>query len=146
MLYDRQITISVVPAGRHQLAGPDADDSELYDRLRLPAMSTETMVEYLPLSKGQQDNLKDVGGFVAGALSRPRRKAEAVTGRDLLTPRPDNIPDGGTDDVVRRVGGPWGAATASLHPQAPRIPLRVLLPHRRTATAYESTCARYMAQ
>ena len=47
--------------------------------------------------------MKDVGGYVAGALNGPRRKAGAVTGRDVLTLDLDSIPAGGTDDVVRRV-------------------------------------------
>lgn len=46
------------------------------------------MVEYLQLTKGQQDDLKDVGGFVAGTLSGTRRKANAVTGRRFTDPGP----------------------------------------------------------
>lgn len=104
MLYDRQITISVGASRRAtNWQAQTLTISELYDRLRLPAKSTETMAEYLALSKGQQDNLKDVGGYVAGALNGPRRKAGAVTGRDVLTLDLDSIPAGGTDDVVRRV-------------------------------------------
>ena len=104
MLYDRQITISVGASRRAtNWQAQTLTLSELYDRLRLPAKSTETMAEYLALSKGQQDNLKDVGGYVAGTLNGPRRKAGAVTGRDVLTLDLDSIPAGGTDDVVRRV-------------------------------------------
>ena len=149
MIYDRQITISVGASRRAtNWQAQTLTISELYDRLRLPAKSTETMAEYLALSKGQQDNLKDVGGYVAGTLHGPRRKAGAVTGRDVLTLDLDSIPAGGTDDVVRRVEalgcGYCIYSTRKHRPDAPR--LRVLLPLDRTCTAdeYES-CARRMA-
>ena len=57
------------------------------------------------MKKAQQDDLKDVGGFMAGTLSGPRRKANNVTGRDVITLDLDNIPPGGTEDVLRRVEG-----------------------------------------
>lgn len=149
MIYDRQITISVGASRRAtNWQAQTLTISELYDRLRLPAKSTETMAEYLALSKGQQDNLKDVGGYVAGTLNGPRRKAGAVTGRDVLTLDLDNIPSGGTDDVVRRVEalgcGYCIYSTRKHRPDAPR--LRVLLPLDRTCTADEyEPCARRMA-
>lgn len=122
--------------------------SEFWERLRIPARSTETISEYLALPKGQQDNLKDVGGFVAGTLSGTRRKANAVTGRDILTLDLDNIPNGGTDDVARRVSalgcGYCIYSTRKHRPDAPR--LRILLPLDRTCTADEyEPCARRMA-
>lgn len=149
MIYDRQITISVGASRRAtNWQAQTLTLSELYDRLRLPAKSTETMAEYLALSKGQQDNLKDVGGYVAGTLNGPRRKAGAVTGRDVLTLDLDSIPAGGTDDVVRRVealGCSYCIYSTRKHrPDAPR--LRVLLPLDRTCTADEyEPCARRMA-
>ena len=86
MINDRLITITVGANRRAtQWRQQTMLISELYEKLRLPARSTETMAQYLALSKGQQDDLKDVGGFVAGTLNGPRRKASAVTGRDVLT-------------------------------------------------------------
>lgn len=149
MIYNRQITISVGASRRAaNWQAQTLTISELYDRLRLPAKSTETMAEYLALSKGQQDNLKDVGGYVAGTLHGPRRKAGAVTGRDVLTLDLDSIPAGGADDVVRRVEalgcGYCIYSTRKHRPDAPR--LRVLLPLDRTCTADEyEPCARRMA-
>ena len=57
------------------------------------------------MTKPQQDDLKDVGGFVAGTLRDGRRKASTVTGRDVLTLDLDHIAAGTTDDVLRRVDG-----------------------------------------
>lgn len=149
MINDRKIMISVGASRKATHWQPQTLlISELYERLRVPARSTETMAEYLALSKGQQDDLKDVGGYVAGTLNGPRRKAGAVAGRDVITLDLDNIPAGGTDDVARRVEGLGCGyciySTRKHRPDAPR--LRVLLPLDRTCTADEyEPCARRMA-
>ncbi len=149
MQNDRQITITTGASRRatHWQA-QTLLLSELYARLATPARSTETVADYLSLPKGQQDDLKDVGGFVAGTLTGTRRKAGAVAGRDVLTLDLDNIPAGGTDDVVRRVEalgcGYCIYSTRKHRTDAPR--LRVLLPLDRTCTADEyEPCARRMA-
>lgn len=150
MTNDRQITISVGASRRATVwQGRTLLISELYDKLRLPARSTETMAEYLALPKGQQDDLKDVGGFVAGALNGPRRKAGAVAGRDVLTLDLDNIPPGGAANVAGRVEGlGCGYCIYSTRKHTPAAPrLRVLLPLDRTCTADEyEPCARRMAE
>ncbi len=149
MTNDRKITISVGTSRKATHWQPQTLlISELYERLRVPARSTETMAEYLALSKGQQDDLKDVGGYVAGTLNGPRRKAGAVAGRDVITLDLDNTPAGGTDDVARRVEGLGCGyciySTRKHRPDAPR--LRVLMPLDRTCTADEyEPCARRMA-
>ena len=149
MQNDRNITITVGSSRKSVDWHPQTLLlSEFWERLRIPARSTETISEYLALPKGQQDNLKDVGGYVAGTLSGTRRKANAVTGRDILTLDLDNIPNGGTDDVARRVAalgcGYCIYSTRKHRPDAPR--LRVLLPLDRTCTADEyEPCARRMA-
>lgn len=122
--------------------------SELYTRLATPARGTEALETYLSLPKNQQDTLKDVGGFVGGALNGPRRKAGAVAGRDILTLDLDHVPAGGTADVLRRVEalgcGYCVYSTRKHSPAAPR--LRVILPLDRTATADEyEACARKLA-
>jgi len=123
--------------------------SELYGKLKTPARGKETLAEYMQFKKAQQDDLKDVGGFVAGTLNGPRRKANNVTGRDVITLDLDNIPAGGTDDVLRRVEGLTCGycvySTRKHHGAAPR--LRILLPLDRTVTADEyEPCARRMAE
>ena len=79
--------------------------SEFIDRLRTPQRTPETFDDYMRLSKRQQGDLKDIGGFVGGALQGTRRKASAVTGRDLVTLDLDNIASGETENVIRRVDG-----------------------------------------
>ena len=79
--------------------------SDFTEKLKTPVRSTETFDQYAAYSKAQQDELKDVGGFVGGTLAGGRRKANCVEGRDLITLDLDNIPAGQTQDIVKRVGG-----------------------------------------
>ncbi|MBO4938494.1 MAG: virulence-associated protein E [Oscillospiraceae bacterium] len=150
MFHDRQITITAGASRRSTNWQPQAMMlSELYTRLSVSARGTETLAEYLQMPKSQQDDLKDVGGFVAGTFRGIRRKADAVTGRDILTLDLDNIPAGGTDDIIRRVEalgcGYCVYSTRKHMPSAPR--LRVLLPLDCTCSADEyEPCARRMAE
>lgn len=140
MQHDRQLTISAA-GNRHSTNWQPQTIywSELVERLRTAARGTETLQQYLALPKSQQDDLKDVGGFVGGTLSGGRRKANAVTGRDLLALDFDNIPAGGTADVLRRVDGLGCAYVVySTRKHAEHKPrLRILLPLDRTATPDE---------
>mgnify|MGYP000985820488 FL=1 len=140
LINDRQITISA--AGSRKAAKWPAQTlyiSELYDKLQVPTRGTETLAEYLRLKKSQQDNLKDVGGFVGGTFQDNRRKANSVVGRDILTLDLDHIEAGKTDDVLRRVDGLGCGycvySTRKHSPDAPRI--RVILPLDRTVTVDE---------
>ena len=113
--------------------------SEYCDKLKTPIKSAETLQEYLSYTKAKQDELKDVGGFVGGSLSGGRRKADAVTGRDLVTLDLDNVPRGGTVDILKRVGSLGCAAavysTRKHSDYSPR--LRVIIPLDQTVTADE---------
>ncbi|WP_394523693.1 VapE domain-containing protein [Lacrimispora sp. JR3] len=113
--------------------------SEFVDRLKNPVRSTETLEQYLSYTRGQQDELKDVGGFVGGTLIGDRRKACYVEGRDLITLDLDNIPTGHTEDILKRVNGlGCAAAIYSTRKHAEYAPrLRVIIPLDRTATADE---------
>jgi len=95
--------------------------------------------EYLKLSKAKQDDLKDVGGFVAGTLSGNRRKINNVVSRDIITLDLDNIPSGETQNTLLRLDAlGCGYAVYSTRKHEPVKPrLRVLLPLNRTCTADE---------
>ncbi|WP_147536083.1 virulence-associated E family protein [Bacillus marasmi] len=140
MQFDRQIIISA--AGSRKATQWPAQTlywSELVERLRTAVRGTETLAEYLKLPKSRQDELKDVGGFVAGTLTGDRRKASNVIGRDVLTLDLDNIPAGGTRDVLTKLEGLGCAyATYSTRKHEENKPrLRVLVPLNRTASADE---------
>ena len=150
MINDRRITITTGASRRATQWLPQTLMlSEFYTRLSLPERGEETLAEYMALSKGQQDDLKDKGGFVGGTLSGTRRKANAVTGRDLITLDLDNIPAGGTDAVLKRLEslgcGYCVYSTRKHMPAAPR--LRIIFPLDRTCTADEyEPLARKMAE
>ncbi len=150
MLHDRKITISTGGSRKATTWQPQTLlVSELWAKLQTPARSPETLNEYLALKKSRQDDLKDVGGFVAGTLSGPRRKADSVAGRDVVTLDLDNIAAGETDTVLRRIEGLECGycvySTRKHRPEAPR--LRALLPLDRTVSADEyEPIARKMAE
>lgn len=59
--------------------------SELIERLSQTNRTGETHAEYKKLTKAQQDQIKDVGGFVGGTLKGGRRKTDAVVWRQIIT-------------------------------------------------------------
>ena len=59
--------------------------SELLERFKSTTYTSETCGEYKNLPKSEQDNIKDVGGFVGGTLKDGRRKSDTVLTRTLLT-------------------------------------------------------------
>jgi hypothetical protein len=150
LINDRQITISAGSSRRATVWQPQTLlISELYEKLRTPARGTELQADYLAMKKSQQDDLKDVGGFVGGRLTCPRRKPGAVAGRDIITLDMDNLPAGSTNDILRRLSGLGCSycvySTRKHMPAAPR--LRVLIPTDRPVTADEyEPIARKIAQ
>lgn len=125
MNYDRQITISVGNNRRDMVWKQTVlSVEELYKRLSTPVRGAETLQDYLHLKKSQQDDLKDVGGFVGGSLLGQRRKANNVTGRDIITLDFDNIPGWQTETIIGKWTS-WASATAFTAPASTRLSARV---------------------
>ena len=149
LVHDRQLNISVGTSRKDTSWKPQTITiGDLWDRLKSPARGVETLTQYLALKKAQQDDLKDVGGFVAGTLNGGHRKAGAVTGRDMVTLDFDTIPPYGTDSILQAVEdmgcGFCVYSTRKHMPTAPR--LRILIPLDRTVTADEyEPIARHIA-
>lgn len=140
MQFDRKITITVGASRKATIWKPETLLlSEFWARLGNAHRSTETLTQYRDLPKSKQDELKDVGGFVAGTFKAEKRRACDVTGRDIITLDLDNIPAGQTDSILLRLDslgvGYCVYSTRKHAPEAPR--LRVLLPLSRTVTADE---------
>lgn len=140
MQYDRIITITVGASRKATVWKPETTMlSAFYNRLGSFSRSTETLTQYRDMPKSKQDELKDVGGFVAGTFRGEKRRACDVVGRDVITLDLDNIPAGQTDDILQRLDslgvGFCVYSTRKHAPEAPR--LRVLLPLSRTVTADE---------
>lgn len=138
MINDRRLAISVGNS-RKSINWQKTDMlwSEFVEKLRIPQRTPEKLEEYLNMPAAQQGSLKDIGGFVGGTLSGPHRKADGVTGRDLITLDLDNIAAGETDNVLRKIdalGIAYAVYSTRSHADwKPR--LRVILPLDKTVTA-----------
>lgn len=58
---------------------------EFLDRVKDTRRTGETLAEFKELSKEEQGEIKDVGGFVGGRLKDGSRKCSSVEGRSMLT-------------------------------------------------------------
>ena len=128
---DREIAISTGRSRKDTQWQPQITKiSELWERLRTPQRGAETLAQYLALPKGQQDDKKDCGGFVAGKLSGGRRKKNAVQSREIVTLDMDTVEAYGLEPLLNRLetlGCGFCAYSTRKHtPIKPRI--RVLIP------------------
>jgi predicted P-loop ATPase len=140
VLFDKKLIIST--AGTRKAARWQPQNifwSEFIEKVSRPVRSTETLAEYLSFPKSVQDDLKDVGGFVGGVLRDNIRKAQNVVGRDLVTLDLDNIPVGGTQDVLEKIATlPCAYVLYSTRKHSEENPrIRLCIPLSRTATAEE---------
>lgn len=123
--------------------------SELYSRLETPMRGTETIAEYLALSKNDQDVRKDIGGFVGGRLNGPRRKADAVLDRCIVTLDFDNIPPYGADKILSTLDaasyGYCVYSTRKHRPEAPRLRIVVVTDRDMTPDEYDAVSRRLAA-
>lgn len=109
--------------------------------------TSETMREYLRMSREEQSGIKDVGGFVGGYLSNGTRKTANVLYRTLVTLDIDF----GTADVWDdfTLNFDCAAMIYSTHKHTPEKPrLRLVLPANRriTPAEYEPVCRYWTAR
>lgn len=98
--------------------------------------TTETVAEYRKMSKPQQDAVKDVGGFVGGALKQGKRKNGFVEGRSLLTLDLDHAVLGIWDSISMLFDFQCLLYSTHKHtPEAPRV--RLIIPMTREISAEE---------
>lgn len=104
--------------------------SEFIRRLSKPERTQESLAEYKSWPKPQQDEVKDVGGFVGGTLTNGRRKNDFAGERYLVTLDADTIEPGGTQRIINAVSALGCAyviySTRKHEGAAPR--LRIILP------------------
>lgn len=113
--------------------------SDFIKKLSTPTVTNETFEQFIGLKKSQQDELKDVGGFVGGTLKDNRRKAENVLNRCLISLDADNIEPGQTQKVLNLVSGlGCGYAVYSTRKHCSAKPrLRIIIPLDREIKAEE---------
>jgi putative DNA primase/helicase len=119
---------------------------ELCDRLRNPIYTSETAEEYPKLPKGQRDDIKDKGGFVAGHLSGNRRQANKVVCRSMLVYDLDSIEQDFLKDINAKIDNKGCYYTTHSH-TADKPRARMIIPVSRDMTPDEfNAAARYYAQ
>ena len=110
--------------------------STILKKLEQPIRTAETYAEYMAASKTDQDNIKDVGGFVGGTLKDGKRGSHTVTGRTILSFDLDFAPEHFYEDYTMLAD--YASACYSTHKHRPSKPrYRLLVPLSRTVTADE---------
>jgi putative DNA primase/helicase len=110
--------------------------SELIEELSKTTYTSETFEEYKKLPKDQQDDIKDVGGFVGGFLQGGRRKSHTVINRTVLTLDADYGREGLWDTIEMLFD--FACCMYSTHKHSKDKPrLRLVLPLKRPVSPEE---------
>ncbi len=110
--------------------------SSLVAKLKTPVITQETYAEYKKYGKPEQDQIKDVGGFVGGTLTGGRRKAGSVATRQLLTLDADFAPVDFFESL--ELLADYACCVYSTHKHSPETPrYRLLIPLDREVTPDE---------
>lgn len=119
--------------------------TEMLAKLQVTTRTRETFAQYQKLPKGEQAEIKDVGGFVAGMLKGGRRKSGQVAWRSMLTLDADFAPPDLWTSLEILFGNALAMYTTHSHsPEKPRY--RIIAPLSRTVTPDEyKALSRFMA-
>lgn len=110
--------------------------SEFLNKLSSTVRTKETMKAYNAMSKTEQGEVKDVGGFVGGYLKNGRRKAENVMNRSIITLDIDFADEGILDDLSMMADYAYAVYSTHSHRDfSPRY--RLIVPVSRNVTAEE---------
>ncbi|WP_413228446.1 VapE domain-containing protein [Clostridium sp. CS001] len=110
--------------------------SQFLERISKTTRTYETYEEYKRLPKLEQDNLKDVGGFVGGALKEGKRKGDSVLSRCLITLDADYGQEGLWDTIEMLFD--FGCAMYTTHKHSKDNPrLRLVIPLSRGVSPEE---------
>lgn len=136
-VHDGKLTIAVGRSRREKdWKNKEMTWGQFLDRLRQTTYTGETVDEYKKLPKADRDNIKDVGGFVGGALKGGRRLLRTVTWRQLLTLDADFAGPGLWDKVAILLDCACCAYSTHSHtPETPR--LRLVIPLSRPVSPDE---------
>lgn len=106
------------------------------DRIKTTILTAETQEQYKKMPKGQQDDIKDVGGFVLGRLKGGRRKKDCVLSRSGLTLDMDYA-ETTTPEQIKMLY-PYKCYIYSTHKHTEEKPrLRLIIPLSREVTPDE---------
>lgn len=110
--------------------------SKLATKLSEPVFTSEKYKDYILLSKKEQCNIKDIGGFVGGELKNGKRNKANVLSRQLLTLDLDNSHENLWNDFIMLYD--CAALIHSTHKSCPEKPRhRLIIPLSRKVTPSE---------
>lgn len=116
--------------------GMEMELAEFWDRISHTIRTSETVEQYRKLPKAQQDDIKDVGGFVLGKLKGGRRKKDCVLFRSGLTLDMDYAAGDVADQIEMFFD--YRCFLYSTHKHTPEKPrLRLVIPLSRNITPDE---------
>ncbi|OPZ89128.1 MAG: Virulence-associated protein E [Firmicutes bacterium ADurb.Bin419] len=105
----------------------DISWEDFCNRVSTTIRTTETVSEYRKLSKKQRDEIKDIGGFVGGALKEGKRRNGHVLCRCMLTLDMDYATPGIWDEIMMLYD--FKCCIYSTHRHTPDLPrLRLIIP------------------
>ncbi|AMG33632.1 virulence-associated E family protein [Staphylococcus saprophyticus] len=135
--YDRDITYAYASSRlaknwtNHNMAW-----SDFLTKLSQTVRTKESLIEYNKMSKSEQSDIKDVGGFVGGYLKEGRRQAGQVMNRSMLTLDLDYAAQDMTD--IMGMFYDFAYAVYSTHKHRTTSPrLRLVVPLKRNVNADE---------
>lgn len=104
--------------------------------VRTTKRTTEAVSEYAKMKKAEQDEIKDVGGFVGGALREGKRRNGHVLCRSMLTLDMDYAVPGVWEQIESLYD--WACCLYSTHKHTPEEPrLRLIIPLAREVSEDE---------
>lgn len=112
---------------------------ELVERLKNTTRTSETQGEYFNMTKSQQDDIKDVGGFVGGKVRDGYRRSGSIENRTLLTLDADFASADFCDDISMFFGFTYCIYSTHKHTrEKPRYRLVIPLSRPCTPDEYEA--------
>ena len=113
----------------------DWSEEELLAKLRSPVRTPETLNAFMEMSKSQQGEIKDKGGFVGGHLRDGQRRKGGVLLRSLLSL---DLDSGRPDTLARLKGLPYRCFAHTTHKHTPEKPrFRLIIPLSREISEEE---------
>lgn len=114
----------------------EIDWETLKDKCSQTVRTSETVAEFRKMKKSEQDSIKDIGGFVGGALREGVRKNGYVEARSMLTLDLDHAVPGVWDSISMLFDFKCLMYSTHKHtPDAPRV--RLIIPLSREVSAEE---------
>ena len=114
----REVSIQVATAGSKfdkKFKNQTVTIAQFAERLAKPTVSQETLAQYLHMPKAQQDDIKDVGGYVGGMLKGGVRNSRSIANRSCITLDLDNAGDTSLEVVIDALKAATPGAAYVIH-------------------------------